>query len=1439
MRRIAILVVLGVTLLGVLSADAEVRSGALAERVRGEIVRALEKATGRAALIRAVSGDVWRGVVLHDVRIAAGRTFAAGVFAQADAVTIGVDARRMLAELLAGRGVLGGITRVTLDRPVVRVGRTAAGRWTVEDLFAPAGPGGPEMSFRATVAVRSGTVVFRDAAGAFATTLDRIAGSVAFARYPIVVFHLAGRDAGGPGPVPFRLDGRYHATAGTVSLGLRASGLDVLRWGPYLVHVPRVRWAGGRADAALRILATPHAGGAIVDVRGAVVARDLEARLDERHRITGVRGVVQVDGAHLTADRVAGAVDRSPLVVSGEVGLLDGGRVDLIVDSPGLDLATLRAVLFPTAAIRMTGTAAGQVRVVGALSSPAVAGRIARARGTLAGEAFSSARSGIRFSGGLLTFPDLAASVAGGRIAGAVRIGFGELPSYAATLAVRGVDLTVVRRFGVAPLALRGRASGFLAAVDLGRGPQVLGLLESDGAEIAGVGVARAGALFWYDRGRIALPSLVVSRGAALLGASGTATADGAFDLAISGVRIDLAEASRLLGLGGLPTVTGTARVTGRLVGTARSPVFRGEVGARDGRIGPLAYDALRGDLTLSSRGASTRRLVVEDREATYVASGEVAWAGPVSVDLSLRDARAERLVSLLDLPVSLTGALEGAVRLRGTLRDLQASGEARLANGRVEGQRIDRAEATFRWGAGTLHLDDAVAATNGSTLRAAGTVTLAGRVDLSFAARDFRLDDVAALQTPFLSASGTATLSGRVSGTVVDPEVRAVVESANLFLNGQAFTRARGDVAYRGRTLSLSPLDLQQNGSRYRVSGTLTLGADPAAQLQVEIQRGRIGTLLGLAGTLPPLDVDGTIDGSIALAGPLSDPRATLAITLRDATMGGVAIREGVVALSLRAGEISIGRFELLAGRGRLAAAGVFRPSAESDIEVSGENLDLIVLRPLLGLPSDVVGTTDFTLQYQGRASDPAVGLQLALRGAGVAGNTFDRLTANAFYSQQTINISRAVLEKGPHRVRAGGTIPFDLASLRFDASRPVALHLELGDADLSLLQLLWPAVERASGTLAGRVDVAGTVPRPEISGFLRIERGTLRLAALRTPIEDLAATVTFQGDRLTVERLTGRLGEGTFSITGGAAIRDFLPESLDLRFAGERLRVEIPPYYAGLADATLRLSGSARSPVLGGDVRLHGGTLTVATAAPGPGVGAPNLAFDVSVRAESLDLVAGPMRTRVDGRVHLGGTARAPLASGRLDATGGSIAALNTTFVLLEGNATFAESRGVMPTIFARAQTVVGSTTVTAVVQGPADHPELLLASDPPMPQDQILAVLGRQAGLGSVAAGDVESLLRQQLTSFLFRRVEEAIMRQLGVNEFRLEYAADQPLQLRIGTFLIRNLYLTLRVIFSEPVRYVWALEYRFTPTRQLALVIDSVGDYSIMYTVRYRF
>jgi translocation and assembly module TamB len=340
----------------------------------------------------------------------------------------------------------------------------------------------------------------------------------------------------------------------------------------------------------------------------------------------------------------------------------------------------------------------------------------------------------------------------------------------------------------------------------------------------------------------------------------------------------------------------------------------------------------------------------------------------------------------------------------------------------------------------------------------------------------------------------------------------------------------------------------------------------------------------------------------------------------------------------------------------------------------------------------------------------------------------------------------------------------------LRIDGEVPMATT---GSADLHAagalnLALLDPVLmaqgRRVQGDLAVNLGVAGSLATPRLSGQVRLSGGDVQDFTQGVHIGDLAANIVAEGGQVRLASLQGRAGPGTISAAGTIGL--LAPEiPLDLTLTARNARPLASDRLTADLDADLRVEGAVRHGLsAAGQVVVHRASVTVPDhlpasvavltlrnqgapppppAAPGPAVAlalqvkAPGSA--IFVRGHGLDAVLG-------GGLRVDGSAAAPKVSGGFDLLHGTFSLAGTTLTFSRGRVSFAGTGAtgkIDPSLDFEADSKAGGVTAKLLVGGYASAPKISLASEPAMPQDEVLAHLLFGTGTQSLGPFQIASI------------------------------------------------------------------------------------------------
>ncbi len=178
------------------------------------------------------------------------------------------------------------------------------------------------------------------------------------------------------------------------------------------------------------------------------------------------------------------------------------------------------------------------------------------------------------------------------------------------------------------------------------------------------------------------------------------------------------------------------------------------------------------------------------------------------------------------------------------------------------------------------------------------------------------------------------------------------------------------------------------------------------------------------------------------------------------------------------------------------------------------------------------------------------------------------------------------------PSGHRATFDLSGGLSSLR-DAPR-VDADIALRPVEPGAITQVFPRVERAKGSLTGRLGVSGPLRSPEYSGGFALSGGELLLRGLPVPLSDIERARKHEAGELEVTRGSARMGSGRLTLSGGAPVRGFELGAVRLEIAARDLSLPLGEGVRASADAdllaTYKSSTGERSlPRVSGNVTLR----------------------------------------------------------------------------------------------------------------------------------------------------------------------------------------------------------------------------------------------------------
>lgn len=828
------------------------------------------------------------------------------------------------------------------------------------------------------------------------------------------------------------------------------------------------------------------------------------------------------------------------------------------------------------------------------------------------------------------------------------------------------------------------------------------------------------------------------------------------------------------------PRASGAVDITGRATGTgqpinvtlaaaipAGTLMDRTLTRARLGFTGTVSSTATGSDIdgTLSGGGALDGLVLSlgggvtvagEDRALT----GLQVTVGPNRLTGSLARHASDPVVGQLALTapdiapvaalalVEATGAADATVTLA---NEAGAQGLTVAANARqmvVAGNRID-----------SLALQAEVA-------DALGVPLIDGRLDASgLVVAGFDLNTLTARATrqtgermQFAAdarfAIGTdAALSGTVDA--LNPGFAATIDTLSLSQQAVSATlKAPATVTIRDGGVTLTPLALDFGTGSLTAQGRMTDSFD----IDVAIQ-----TLpLAIANAIrPALGLAGTVTGTARVTGPRAQPDVTF--QLAGAGLGSTITRNaGLPPVGIDArGQTSAGRLNVDA---RVNAAGGLAAEMRGAVPLGPGNLDLAINLQSFPLPlidrlagnRGLRGTVSGTGRVTGTLARPAATFDL--RGEGLTArvmsdNAIPPLGASlaGSFGANTLTVSAArVTGAGGINLEGSGRVPLQGAGLDVRVA---------GTAPLAILNpLLQDRSAQAAGQARVNATVRGSLAAPQFAGSVAVDGGTFFDPQSNLRLQGIALDMTLNGEQAVLNRLHADVATGG-SLTAEGRIGLRRPFNSDVRMGINRVRYTDGEFVSTQLDGTLQLEG----PLIGGAGLLSGQIAlgrTEISVAEGLGANAQKVLAQVTHEAtprpvqvtldraraglppdrtpESdrvgvrLDVrISAPNQIFVRGRgldVELGGELRVQGRSndiqpvGQFDMRRGRLVVLGQRIEFDEGRLQLIGNLD--PQVYFVARTESDGVTAIVTVQGRVTEPQITFSSEPPLPEDEVLA-------------------------------------------------------------------------------------------------------------------
>jgi len=902
----------------------------------------------------------------------------------------------------------------------------------------------------------------------------------------------------------------------------------------------------------------------------------------------------------------------------------------------------------------------------------------------------------------------------------------------------------------------------------------------------------------------------------------------------------------------------------------------------------------VRGQIDGVYRGSSDELEVSQLHLTT--AGSEITASGSLSTTSSLRFSVSSRNLKewtpLLeaaygskDLPFAIHGWANFTGNASGRLSALSVSGNlevydfdftlpatnrtpSRVLHGDALSTALQYSSNHFATRNGSLIHGHTTAHFEGSTALAGGELMPGAPFTLHFDVRNADAAELAQGAGVALPVTGTLNLSASFSGTPANPHGDGHLELHDATAYGVLVPLLKSDLRLSGGELQFNNIDASAYGAP--LSGSVAVSTANVGTSKQEFRLNLSGRNLNLA-RFPRLQTsrftaDGVADFTLQASGTAEQPSLEAHVHLKHLALDQEQVGGFYVDAVTRGRQLDLKAHSDFENADLTMAGNVaLEHDFPADLNLAFHHLDVNSLLRIY-LPGRITGQSpvEGTLHVRGPLRNPRelkVAAELQSFSAEVGHVQVQSVEPIRFEVAD-----QALLLENLHLAGSGTDFT---AHGRAHLSGAQELDLRLdGSVNMTLLQSLNPKI-LARGTLGVSLSAGGSLSQPVLQGRLDVKDTFVSHNDFPSGLSDLNGVLRFDRNRIQIESLSGTTGGGTVALTGSATYQGGGAFLIDFGASAHDVRLRYPPGVSSTANADLRLTGTANSAVLSGDV-----VVTKLAVTPGFDFAAyiekskqavavtqsnslqSRLKLDVHVvTTPELQMQTAIARLSGNADLRVRGTVDRPAILGRVEVLEGDISFNGTKYRLERGDVTFANPAKTQPIIDLTATTRVRDYDITVQLRGDASVPNGLKPtwqSEPQLPEADVIALLAlgrtREESASAPAGGSLgfggeasNLLINQALNS----TVNSRLQRLFGASRVKIDpqgLASETNVvrgpQVTVEQQVARNVTLTYSTNVSVSNQQIIQVEYNITRNISIVALRDQNGVVSFDFKIRRR-
>jgi len=407
--------------------------------------------------------------------------------------------------------------------------------------------------------------------------------------------------------------------------------------------------------------------------------------------------------------------------------------------------------------------------------------------------------------------------------------------------------------------------------------------------------------------------------------------------------------------------------------------------------------------------------------------------------------------------------------------------------------------------------------------------------------------------------------------------------------------------------------------------------------------------------------------------------------------------------------------------------------------------------------------------------------------------------------------------------------------------------------------LDLLLPWTKGVRGRVNYLGEVKGPKASPQVKGAIDFSGSIFPWPGFAHAFRDYSGLMFVENNKLTFRSLRAELGGGDVQGSGELLIGDGGIEIIHAKLEGKNMLLSPLERTRALADGTLNLIKEPGRFVLGGDIYAH--KLSWRREIEEQVVFYSKLYYEMEKKPGFFDDLTLNIRLRADddawmenslGRIRgrfdltVTGSVSEPVITGEMEGLGGDVNFQDRKFKLLVGRVNFINPTSTQPYLNFKGETHVKDYRVTFSLDGLLDHLNPEFTSSPPLPPEDVLALLALGDAFRRTYSYDTSTRL-STASLISFQLSEEAKKRAEGlftIDRFRIDpfvmgSSAEMSARLTVGKKISRNFFILYSTNLTTQREEIARLEWELTDDISIVGIRDEEGRISFDVKIYKRF